>query len=75
MSLGSLLIAARIVTAIFGGSAAAVPVPGDVVVSLFIAEQVRRTTQRRLEGMAGEVFGAIIEGTTAAVLLAVAALG
>jgi adenosylcobinamide-GDP ribazoletransferase len=71
-SLASLVLAVGLVTVIFAGPAAAVPFLAAVVVGLFVADQVRRTAQRRLGGMTGDVFGAMIELTTAAVLLAVA---
>ncbi len=55
-----------------GGLALAARGLGAAVAGLLAAELLRRTAQRRLGGMTGDVFGAIIEVSTAAVLVVLA---
>lgn len=55
-----------------GGLALAARGLGAAVAGLLAAELLRRTAQRRLGGMTGDVFGAIVEVSTAVVLVVLA---
>lgn len=48
---------------------------GAVLAGLVVSLLIRRLARRRLGGMTGDVFGAVIEGCTAAVLVAMALSG
>jgi adenosylcobinamide-GDP ribazoletransferase len=58
--------------AAIGGAAVATRGLGAALAGLLAADQLRRVAQRRLGGMTGDVFGAIIEISAATVLVALA---
>jgi len=55
-----------------GGRATAAVLTGACVVGLLLAHLVRRVVQRRIGGVTGDVFGALVEIATATVLVAAA---
>jgi adenosylcobinamide-GDP ribazoletransferase len=68
----SLLAAAAGAGAAVGGLPLAARGAGAALAGLLAAEFLRRAAQRRLGGMTGDVFGAVIEVSTATVLLVLA---
>lgn len=73
--IASLVLAVGTVAAIAGPPSAVIRFLGALGVGLLIADLLRRKVQRRLGGMTGDVFGALIEVTTTSVLLALALTG
>jgi adenosylcobinamide-GDP ribazoletransferase len=71
-AVSSLLAAVAAGAVAAGGVALAARGVGATLAGLLAAELLRRVAQRRLGGMTGDVFGAIIEVSTAAVLLVLA---
>jgi adenosylcobinamide-GDP ribazoletransferase len=76
---GAFLLAALPPGSLAGGRPAAPPMAARAVVAalagLLAADLLRRTARRRLGGMTGDVFGAVIEVCTATVLLVLALSG
>jgi adenosylcobinamide-GDP ribazoletransferase len=66
------LVLAAGTAAAVAGPAAALRAAVAVLAGLFAAELLRRIAVRRLGGMTGDVFGALIEVTAATALLALA---
>ena len=72
VAVSCLLAAAAGGGAAFCGAAVAARGLGAALAGLLAADLLRRVAQRRLGGMTGDVFGAVIEVSTAAVLLTLA---
>jgi adenosylcobinamide-GDP ribazoletransferase len=66
------LVAAAGTAAVVSGPAAALRAAAAVLAGLLAAELLRRTAVRRLGGVTGDVFGAMIEVAVAAALLTLA---
>ena len=70
---GLLVVAGGGVVVLGGGTGGAVWAIGAVVLALLAAATVRRHAGRRLGGVSGDVFGALVETATTAVLVVLAA--
>jgi len=68
----AVLVVAAGIAAVVSGPAAALRAGAAVLAGLLAAELLRRIAVRRLGGMTGDVFGALIEVAAAAALLALA---
>ncbi|HEY5986427.1 MAG TPA: adenosylcobinamide-GDP ribazoletransferase, partial [Streptosporangiaceae bacterium] len=72
VTIAAFLVLVTATAVVLGGWSLAAHALTGVLAGLFAAELLRRAARRRLGGMTGDVFGALIEIGTAAALLALA---